>query len=206
MFASVGLGPPPWDRALPWVPSPAHTCALFHSGACHVRPHPPCRFCPRLPCLQAALRRPLVRWCASAPARSFPSYLLNAPATVVTQLKNGVRVASEVCRSRLRGACFPRATAPVPPARPQDGYGETATVGVYVSAGSRFETDANNGTAHFLEHMLFKVGPWCPPPPAPPPPPCAAHRMWWCDRAGRRAPPTAPSGSWRLTSRTWVDT
>lgn len=33
---------------------------------------------------------------------------------------------------------------------------QTATVGVHVDAGSRFETAQNNGTAHFLEHMAFK--------------------------------------------------
>merc|ERR1719478_311069 len=36
------------------------------------------------------------------------------------------------------------------------GHGETATVGVWIDAGSRYETDANNGVAHFLEHMAFK--------------------------------------------------
>lgn len=30
------------------------------------------------------------------------------------------------------------------------------TYGVYIDAGSRYETRANNGTAHFLEHLLFK--------------------------------------------------
>ena len=35
-------------------------------------------------------------------------------------------------------------------------FAETATVGVYIDAGSRYETDASNGTAHFLEHMAFK--------------------------------------------------
>ncbi|CAJ0604706.1 unnamed protein product [Cylicocyclus nassatus] len=30
-------------------------------------------------------------------------------------------------------------------------------VGVWIDAGSRYETLANNGTAHFLEHMAFKV-------------------------------------------------
>ena len=35
--------------------------------------------------------------------------------------------------------------------------GETATVGVWIDAGSRFEDSKNNGTAHFLEHMAFKV-------------------------------------------------
>jgi processing peptidase subunit beta len=33
---------------------------------------------------------------------------------------------------------------------------ETATVGVWIDSGSRYETAANNGTAHFLEHMAFK--------------------------------------------------
>jgi Insulinase (Peptidase family M16) len=31
-----------------------------------------------------------------------------------------------------------------------------AQVGVYIDAGSRYETDANNGVAHFLEHLMFK--------------------------------------------------
>ena len=51
----------------------------------------------------------------------------------VTRLPNGLRVASE--------------TVP---------YASTATVGVWIDAGSRYETDASNGTAHFLEHMAFK--------------------------------------------------
>jgi len=33
---------------------------------------------------------------------------------------------------------------------------ETATVGVWIDAGSASETEANNGAAHFLEHMAFK--------------------------------------------------
>jgi len=32
----------------------------------------------------------------------------------------------------------------------------TCTVGVWIDAGSRFETEKNNGVAHFLEHMAFK--------------------------------------------------
>ncbi|KAJ1973257.1 Mitochondrial-processing peptidase subunit beta [Dimargaris xerosporica] len=36
---------------------------------------------------------------------------------------------------------------------------QTATVGVWINAGSRAETAANNGTAHFLEHMAFKGTP-----------------------------------------------
>lgn len=34
---------------------------------------------------------------------------------------------------------------------------QTATVGVFIDAGSRAETDKTNGTAHFLEHLAFKV-------------------------------------------------
>ena len=51
----------------------------------------------------------------------------------MTTLANGMRVATE--------------TTP---------HAETATVGVWIDAGSRYETAANNGTAHFLEHMAFK--------------------------------------------------
>ncbi len=29
-------------------------------------------------------------------------------------------------------------------------------MGVFIDAGSRYETAENNGTAHFLEHMTFK--------------------------------------------------
>lgn len=38
----------------------------------------------------------------------------------------------------------------------QAAHGETAAVGVWIDAGSRYETDKNNGAAHFLEHMAFK--------------------------------------------------
>ena len=30
-------------------------------------------------------------------------------------------------------------------------------VGLWIDAGSRSETEKTNGTAHFLEHMAFKV-------------------------------------------------
>ena len=35
-------------------------------------------------------------------------------------------------------------------------HSQTATVGVWIDAGSRAESDKTNGTAHFLEHMAFK--------------------------------------------------
>jgi len=68
-------------------------------------------------------------------SQSFPDYIVNAPATDVSKLSNGLRVASETS------------------------YGETATVGVWIDAGSRYENDKNNGVAHFLEHMAFKGTP-----------------------------------------------
>ena len=64
---------------------------------------------------------------------SYGQTLLNVPETRVTTNPNGFRVASE-------------------------DYGlPTCTVGVWIDAGSRFENEKNNGTAHFLEHMAFKV-------------------------------------------------
>merc|ERR1719414_1941232 len=54
------------------------------------------------------------------------------PPTEVSRLSNGLRVASQYT------------------------FDETATVGIWIDAGSRFETKENNGTAHFLEHMAFK--------------------------------------------------
>ncbi|EAT81329.2 hypothetical protein SNOG_11621 [Parastagonospora nodorum SN15] len=36
-------------------------------------------------------------------------------------------------------------------------WAQTSTVGVWIDAGSRAETDKTNGTAHFLEHLAFKA-------------------------------------------------
>ncbi|KAM4748131.1 mitochondrial-processing peptidase subunit beta [Rhinophrynus dorsalis] len=58
--------------------------------------------------------------------------ILNVPETTVTTLENGLRVASE------------------------DSGLSTCTVGLWIDAGSRYENQLNNGTAHFLEHMAFK--------------------------------------------------
>ncbi|KAG0264343.1 hypothetical protein DFQ27_001285 [Actinomortierella ambigua] len=54
-------------------------------------------------------------------------------ATRVTNLKNGLTIATE---------SIPNC--------------QTATVGVFIDAGSRAENIKNNGAAHFLEHMAFK--------------------------------------------------
>jgi len=63
------------------------------------------------------------------------SALEHWPAAQVTSLHNGIRVASERTHS------------------------ETATVGVFINTGSRYETAETNGVAHFLEHLLFKGTP-----------------------------------------------
>lgn len=60
------------------------------------------------------------------------SSLSSYPMTQQTTLSNGLRVASET------------------------GTGETATVGIWIDTGSRYETPETNGVAHFLEHMSFK--------------------------------------------------
>lgn len=39
----------------------------------------------------------------------------------------------------------------------EDSGAATATVGLWIDAGSRCETDQTNGVAHFMEHMAFKV-------------------------------------------------
>ncbi|CAG8821732.1 25484_t:CDS:2, partial [Racocetra persica] len=58
---------------------------------------------------------------------------LSQPITRSTLISNGLTVATE--------------TNP---------YAQTATVGVWIDAGSRAENSKNNGAAHFLEHMAFK--------------------------------------------------
>ena len=74
-----------------------------------------------------------IRCKATAASISYEQTLLNVPATKVTVLDNGLRVATE------------------------DSGAPTSTVGLWIDTGSRFETDENNGVAHFLEHMAFKV-------------------------------------------------
>ncbi|KAH7846392.1 hypothetical protein Vadar_013457 [Vaccinium darrowii] len=67
------------------------------------------------------------------PTLTSHSEILTSPLTRITTLPSGLRIATESTLSS-----------------------KTATVGVWIDAGSRFETDQTNGTAHFLEHMIFK--------------------------------------------------
>lgn len=81
-----------------------------------------------------ALRSPrFLSTASAAQVAAFPDYVLRAPTTDVSTLTSGLRVASET----VQGS-------------------ETATVGVWIDAGSRYETARNNGVAHFLEHLSFK--------------------------------------------------
>lgn len=68
------------------------------------------------------------------PLRSFATAVnIPSPITQTTTLSNGLTVATE-----------------------SHPHAQTATIGVWIDAGSRAETDKTNGTAHFLEHMAFK--------------------------------------------------
>ncbi|KAJ7638191.1 Metalloenzyme, LuxS/M16 peptidase-like protein [Roridomyces roridus] len=65
--------------------------------------------------------------------RTYATVKNAGPFTEISRLSNGLTVATE-----------------------SQPHSQTATVGVWIDAGSRAETDATNGTAHFLEHMAFK--------------------------------------------------
>ncbi|PGH12064.1 mitochondrial-processing peptidase subunit beta [Polytolypa hystricis UAMH7299] len=65
--------------------------------------------------------------------RGFASPVILPTTTQSTTLTNGLTIATEYSP-----------------------WAQTSTVGVWIDAGSRAETDATNGTAHFLEHLAFK--------------------------------------------------
>ncbi|RHZ46311.1 hypothetical protein Glove_627g16 [Diversispora epigaea] len=79
------------------------------------------------------LRRQVGSGLAKKFVRPFASEVNNFLTTRSTLLPNGLTVATE-----------------------SNPYAQTATVGVWIDAGSRAENKKNNGTAHFLEHMAFK--------------------------------------------------
>ncbi|XP_020098682.1 probable mitochondrial-processing peptidase subunit beta, mitochondrial [Ananas comosus] len=75
-----------------------------------------------------------LRYSSSEPKFVDHSPFLRFPATQITTLPNGIRVATQ----------------------PYTSHTHVASVGVWIDAGSRFEEPGTNGTAHFLEHMIFK--------------------------------------------------
>ncbi|XP_072277308.1 cytochrome b-c1 complex subunit 1, mitochondrial [Pyxicephalus adspersus] len=68
----------------------------------------------------------------SRSAVTYAQALSNIPETQISTLDNGLRVASE-----------------------ESGQ-PTCTVGVWIGAGSRYESPKNNGAGYFLEHLAFK--------------------------------------------------
>merc|ERR1719310_1184244 len=80
---------------------------------------------------RAAIHTPALR-AAARHARAYSAMVPAQAPTLVSTLPNQLRVASESTG------------------------GETATLGMWIDTGSRYESDASNGVAHFLEHMAFK--------------------------------------------------
>ncbi|KAF6101603.1 ubiquinol-cytochrome c reductase core protein 1 [Phyllostomus discolor] len=75
----------------------------------------------------ALLKSPALRSTAT-----FAQALQSVPETQISQLDNGLRVASE------------QSSQP------------TCTVGVWIDVGSRYENEKNNGAGYFVEHLAFK--------------------------------------------------
>lgn len=74
-----------------------------------------------------------LRYASPHPTLTDHSQILQFPTTRITTLPNGLRVATE---SNLAA--------------------KSATVGVWIDSGSRFEKEGANGVAKFLEHMILK--------------------------------------------------
>ena len=77
--------------------------------------------------------RNLHRLRAICRAQSEAAAVINYQETKITQLANGLRVATE------------------------DMGLETNTVGLWIDCGTRYERLHEMGTAHFFEHLVFKV-------------------------------------------------
>lgn len=84
-------------------------------------------------------------------SKILPSNLPQCLSTRVSSLANGFRIATD---SSLP-ASLPSATADLSTSL----QNHTATVGIWIDAGSRFENEQTNGVAHFLEHLIFKGTP-----------------------------------------------
>ncbi|CCH43434.1 Mitochondrial-processing peptidase subunit beta [Wickerhamomyces ciferrii] len=82
---------------------------------------------------QRNITRNLATATSTTSASSTSNLASTLPITQTSTLSNGLTVASEY----------------IP-------HSSTATVGIWIDAGSRAENAKNNGTAHFLEHLAFK--------------------------------------------------
>ncbi|KAK4989418.1 Mitochondrial-processing peptidase subunit beta [Elasticomyces elasticus] len=83
--------------------------------------------------LQQSLRSRTAINALKSPIRGLATPVSHGSKTESTTLSNGFTIATE-----------------------HSPYAQTSTVGVWIDAGSRAETDRTNGTAHFLEHLAFK--------------------------------------------------
>ncbi|KAA6415286.1 MAG: peptidase subunit beta [Lasallia pustulata] len=83
--------------------------------------------------LNQALRSRAAINAVRAPIRGLATPVGHGSKTESTTLSNGLTIATE-----------------------HSPWAQTSTVGVWIDAGSRAETDKTNGTAHFLEHLAFK--------------------------------------------------
>ncbi|EAS32113.3 mitochondrial-processing peptidase subunit beta [Coccidioides immitis RS] len=83
--------------------------------------------------LNGALRSRAALQAVRPAKRGFATPVSTAATTQSTTLSNGLTIATEYSP-----------------------WAQTSTVGVWIDAGSRAETDKTNGTAHFLEHLAFK--------------------------------------------------
>jgi len=109
-----------------------------------------------------ATASPFTRYTSPVPTAFSHAAILGAPPTKArARAWGGLDMPAEVSRTTgadAAGACAQVTTLPsgLRVATETTPFAETASIGVWIDAGSRYETAASNGTAHFLEHMAFK--------------------------------------------------
>lgn len=72
---------------------------------------------------------------------------------MISRFKRGLATAAKAVSPIYRTSVLPNGLTVASEAMPGT---KTATVGIWINAGSRGDTNANSGTAHFLEHLAFK--------------------------------------------------
>eukprot|EP01060_Flectonema_neradi_P034373 TRINITY_DN6015_c1_g3_i1.p1 TRINITY_DN6015_c1_g3~~TRINITY_DN6015_c1_g3_i1.p1 ORF type:complete len:490 (+),score=63.68 TRINITY_DN6015_c1_g3_i1:39-1508(+) len=85
----------------------------------------------------------VVRSAASLPSFHVPASVMPSDLSLVKHLEKAKTAEVSTLSNGFRVAT-------------RDTGGETASVGIWIDAGSRFENLENNGVAHFLEHMTFR--------------------------------------------------
>ncbi|RKP30374.1 hypothetical protein METBISCDRAFT_16426 [Metschnikowia bicuspidata] len=72
---------------------------------------------------------------------------------MISRFKRSLATAAKAVSPIYRTSVLPNGLTVASEAMPGT---KTATVGIWINAGSRGDTNANSGTAHFLEHLAFK--------------------------------------------------